>query len=94
MAWFWELLLRYLYIETDTLEANLSYKERVDLVQKFNDRDSTLKVLIIMYNVGAQGTNLDEACCRVLISTAAINAASEIQAYGRVIRVRCYPRQY
>ena len=37
-----------------------------------------LKVKIIMYPVSAQGVNLDKACSRVLVATAAINAPLEV----------------
>ena len=86
IAWFWEIALNYLYIHSETLESKLSYKERVEMVKRFNDRESPLKVLILHYNVSAQGTNLDQSCHRVLVTTAALNASLEIQGWGRVIR--------
>ena len=87
VAWFWEMVCRYLYIETEVLHSGLNNEARWNLVQSFNDVNSPLKVLVLMYNVGAQGVNLDQCCCRVLVATAAINASLEIQAWGRVIRV-------
>ena len=87
VAWFWEIVYRYLYIETEVLHSGLNNEARWSLVQSFNNINSPLKVLILMYNVGAQGVNLDQCCCRVLVATAAINASPEIQAWGRVIRV-------
>ena len=93
VAWFWEMVCRYLYIETEVLHSGLNNEARWNLVQSFNDVNSRLKVLVLMYNVGAQGVNLDQCCCRVLVATAAINASLEIQAWGRVIRV-CIIRSY
>ncbi|KAL8646787.1 MAG: hypothetical protein Q9210_005931 [Variospora velana] len=87
IAWFWELCLNYLYIETETLHSGLSYNQRVDLVKRFNDKKASLKAANLMYSVGAQGTNMDTGTCRVLVTTAALNASLEIQAWGRAIRV-------
>ena len=86
-AWYWEVVLNFLYIETEVLHSGLTNPERWALVKKFNDEKSSLRILILMYNVGAQGINLDPCCPRVLVATAAINASLEIQAWGRVIRV-------
>ena len=86
-AWFWEIVLNYLYIETEALHSGMTNSERIDLVKRFNDTKSSLKVLVLIYNVGAQGVNLDESCKRVLVATSALNASLEIQAWGRAIRV-------
>ena len=87
IAWYWELCLNYLYIHTETLHSGLSFAQRVDLVNRFNNPESSPKVMNLMYTVGSQGTNLDQGSHRVLVSTAALNAPLEIQAWGRVIRV-------
>lgn len=58
-----------------------------DLVRKFNNRQKSLKVFILMYNVGAQGVNLDPSCRYVIVATGAINASLEIQAWGKVVWV-------
>ncbi|KAL8841352.1 MAG: hypothetical protein Q9170_000983 [Blastenia crenularia] len=88
VAWYWELILNYLYIETEALHSGLSNAERIALVDRFKDGKNSLAVLIQMYNVGAQGTNLDESARLVLVATGALNASLEIQAWGRLIRVR------
>lgn len=87
VAWFYELVLQFLHIPTAVLHAGLDDYERQNLIDKFREKSSDLMVLIIMYSVSAQGVNLDSCCCRVLVATAAINAALEIQAWGRVMRV-------
>jgi hypothetical protein len=86
-AHFWEMVCNLTYVETAVLHSGLSDQERVDLIRRFNDPKSTLLILCIMYNVNAQGANLDTCCSRVLVVTAAINAPLEVQAYSRVIRV-------
>lgn len=87
VAWFWELALNYLYIETKVLHSGLNNEERTLLVKSFNNPRSSLKMLVLMYNVGSQGTNLDPCCNNVIVATGAINASLEVQAWGRVIRV-------
>lgn len=86
-AWFWEIVLNYLYIETEALHSGMTNSEHIDLVKRFNDPRSSLKILVLMYNVGAQDVNLDESCKRVLVATSALNASLEIQVWGRAIRV-------
>ena len=91
VAWFWEIALCFLYIETRVLHSGLTNSERSELVDSFNSPAASIKVLILMYNVGSQGTNLDTCCNRVLVATAATNASLEVQAWGRATRVRCLP---
>jgi hypothetical protein len=86
-AHFWELVCNLTYVETAVLHGGLNEQERISLISRFNDATSDLKVLIIMYNVNAQGANLDGACNRGIVVTAAINAPLETQAYYRIIRV-------
>ena len=88
-AFFWDSVCNFAYVETEVLHAGLTDLERVNLVKRFSDPKDSLLILIIMYQVSAQGVNLDRCCCRVLVATPAINTPSEIQAWSRVIRV-CY----
>ena len=57
-------------------------------MQQFKNPSHPIKLLILLYKVGAQGVNLDPCCNRVLVATEAINASLEIQVWGRVIRVK------
>ncbi len=68
----------YLYIYTEVLHSGLNNEARWKPLQLFNNPESPLKVLVLMYNVGAQGVHLDPCCCRVLVATGAINASLEI----------------
>lgn len=86
-AFFYESVCNFCYVNTEVLHAGLSDSDRVNLVKRFNDPKDDLLILIIMYQVSAQGVNLNPCCCRVIITTPAINAPSEIQAWSRVIRV-------
>jgi hypothetical protein len=87
-AWFYERVLNYMHISTKVLAAHLSLDERMELVNSFNDEDSEPHILIIMYQVNAQGVNLDRACHMVIVASPAINVAQEVQGWGRVLRVR------
>lgn len=87
VAWFFELVLQFLHVECYVMHADLSNQERQELVERFNDKNSTLKVLILMYNISAQGVNLHKAAYHAFVATGAINAGVEIQAWGRLIRV-------
>lgn len=89
-AYYIELVLKSVYVEAEVLHAGLSDTERVDLVQRFRDPADKLMVLVIMYQVSAQGVNLDPCCSRVIVTTPAQNAPSEVQAWSRVIRVSQY----
>lgn len=87
LAWFWEIALKFVYIDAAVLHANLDSNERQVLQNRFNDPKDSLRVKIIMYSVSAQSMNLDKACSRVLVATPAVNAPLELQAVHRVIRV-------
>jgi hypothetical protein len=86
-AWFYELDLRFLRINARVIHAGLSHDKRQQLMNRFNNAQDSLKFLIIIYNVSGQGINLDLACNKVLVLESAINAALEIQGWGRVLRV-------
>ena len=87
VAFFYECAIRITYIDVEVLHAGLTNAEREILVKRFKNKDDSLTVLIIMYQVSAQGVNLDSCCSRVIVCTPAINAPSEIQAWSRLIRV-------
>lgn len=87
MAWFWELACNHLYISTKVMHSGLNNEERIKLVKEFNNPKTPLRILVLIYNVGSQGTNLDPCCHRVIVATAAISASVEVQGWGRVIRV-------
>ena len=79
--------LRALCIDARILHAGLSNKAKADMVDLFNQPGSSLKVLIMMYDVGAYGLNLHEACNRILITSIARSFALEEQLCGRTNRV-------
>ncbi|KAH0288518.1 hypothetical protein KCU62_g5009, partial [Aureobasidium sp. EXF-3399] len=79
--------LRALCIDARILHAGLSNKAKAEMVDLFNDPKSSLKVLIMMYDVGAYGLNLHEACNRILITSIARSFALEEQLCGRTNRI-------
>lgn len=86
-AYFLEVVCKLIYVEAAASHANLSDLERDNLVNRFNNPEDTLTVLIIMYQALSQGVSLDSCCCRVVVATLAPNALFEIQAWSRVLRV-------
>jgi SNF2 family DNA or RNA helicase len=62
-------VLRTALIDARVMHAGLSNKAKGDLVELFNNLDSSFKVLIMMYDVGAVGLNLQFACDRVFIAS-------------------------
>ena len=86
-AWFLEICLRYALIDVKVMHAELDQRERTATGAEFNRLESPLQVLIIMYDVSAQGLNLHTACHVAFVATAARNSALEIQGWGRILRV-------
>jgi hypothetical protein len=99
VAWLLETILNWLGIPAQVLHAKLSEEDRAKVVRDFNtppkehnkgakdERITSLTVTIILYSVGSQGINLDKDCCRMIVNTPSTNAAVEVQAWGRLIRV-------
>lgn len=86
-AYYTQAVLRSVQIDARILHAGLSNKAKANMVKEFNDPESSLKILIMMYDVGAAGLNLHEACNRVFISSIARAFAQEEQVGGRTNRV-------
>ena len=86
-AWFWSECCKLTYVEAEVLHAGLMNLKWINLFKRFNDFNDSLIILIIMYQVSAQGVNLNTCCSQVLVATPGINAPVKIQACGRVIRV-------
>jgi hypothetical protein len=93
-AWYWEVVLNFLHIPTQTLHSALKDEEREHVVDNFKNAPAKggdldhLSVLILMYTINASGVNLDTDCNRVIVSTAASSTPLEVQAWSRVVRVR------
>lgn len=84
---FYQLALNMIFVPTKLYHSGLGAGARNALIKEFNDQSSKLRVMGIAYDVGAMGTNCQEACCEVVVTTPAKNHGSEQQAYGRPIRV-------
>lgn len=87
LAWWWELFLNMAQIRTRTFHASLSHGQRDQLIQEFNDPKATLQVMILPYDVGALGLNLQRDCSRVVVMSGAKNHGLETQAAMRPARV-------
>lgn len=85
-AYYLQAALRACLVDARILHAGLSNKAKSRLVDQFNDPNSQLKCLIMMYDVGAVGLNLHTACNRVLIASIGRSFALEEQLCGRALR--------
>ncbi|KAL2853237.1 hypothetical protein BJY01DRAFT_232331 [Aspergillus pseudoustus] len=86
-AFYLEQVLRACLIDARVFHANLSNHAKTAMVELFNDPNSTLKVLIMLYEVGAVGLNLHKACNRVVIASIPRSRAQESQLAGRALRI-------
>lgn len=86
-AFFLEAVLRACLIDARVFHADLSHHAKSLMVDMFNDAKSSLKVLIMLYDVGAVGLNLHKACDRVLILSIPRSRCQESQLAGRSFRV-------
>ena len=82
-----QLALNLAFVATKCFHSGLSAAGRLDLQKEFNDPESPLHVMPLAYDVGGYGISLQVACDEVVVATPAKNHGSEIQAYGRPIRV-------
>ncbi|KAI0026280.1 hypothetical protein F4780DRAFT_719220 [Xylariomycetidae sp. FL0641] len=88
MAYYYELILRFMMFRCETLHAGLKEWERAQLTAQFRSKDpDSPQILIQTYQVGSQGVNLQGACHTVIVTSPAPNLATEEQAVARVIRV-------
>ncbi|QKX54988.1 uncharacterized protein TRUGW13939_02078 [Talaromyces rugulosus] len=86
-AFLLETVLRACLIDARVFHADLSHQAKSLMVDMFNDAKSSLKVLIMLYDVGAVGLNLHKACNRVLISSIPRSRCQESQLAGRALRI-------
>ncbi|OBT86897.1 hypothetical protein VE02_03857 [Pseudogymnoascus sp. 03VT05] len=86
-AWYLQVALRAVLIDARVMHAALPNKQRSDMADLFNDPQSTFRVLVMLYDVGAVGLNLHMACNEVLILSVARARAQEAQVGGRALRV-------
>lgn len=69
------------------MHAGLSNNGKSALVSLFNDAQSSLKVLILLVDVGANGLNMHVACDEVIIGSIPPSKQIEGQIGGRALRV-------
>lgn len=63
--------MRELLIDCRTLSAGLKPTEKQKLQDDFNDPDSSLQVLVLIYDVSFAGLNLHVSCSRVILAATA-----------------------
>ncbi|KAI9376376.1 hypothetical protein BJX61DRAFT_490486 [Aspergillus egyptiacus] len=86
-AFYLQEVLRACLIDARVFHADLSHQGKSQMVDLFNDPQSSLTVLIMMYDVAAVGLNLHKACNRVLITSLPRSRAQESQLAGRALRI-------
>jgi hypothetical protein len=87
LAWWWEMTLNLLGVKATTFHSGLSNSDRDKLQVRFNDPQDDLVVMVLPYEVGALGMNLQAHCSRVIVMSCAKNHGTETQAVFRPIRV-------
>lgn len=90
-AYYLQCVLRAALIDARIMHAGMSNRAKAELVNLFNDPNSTVQVVIMTFDVGAVGLNLHGACNRALITTPARSIAQEDQFLGRASRVSATP---
>ena len=87
LAWYYGLVLNMGLWHTEVFHAGLSGADRDELVEAFNTKGKGPRGLSMHFDVGSLGLNMEKDCHEVLVCTSAKNQGTEIQMYGRVIRV-------
>lgn len=59
-AWFLEVVFQTALTGAAVFHSGMTHEQRIELTKAFNDRASSLKLLIMTYDVGAVGLNLHE----------------------------------
>ncbi|KAF2002153.1 hypothetical protein P154DRAFT_618890 [Amniculicola lignicola CBS 123094] len=87
LAWWWELTLNLILFHTSTYHGALSASDRDKLAQDFNSPTAKLQAMVLPYDVGALGLNLQRDCSKVVVMSCGKNHGIETQATFRTIRV-------
>ncbi|KAJ8115059.1 hypothetical protein OPT61_g3203 [Boeremia exigua] len=86
LAWYYSLVLNMGLWKTEVFHAGLSGSERDDLVKDFNTKGKGPQGLIMHYDVGCLGLNMERDCHEVITCTPAKNHGTAVQTYGPVTR--------
>ena len=81
------MFLNSLSIDFATVKADLSPDPRSEEIAKFTNKDSTCKVLVTTYNLGATGLNMHAEYTSVVCLESPTNFSAFLQAVGRVHRL-------
>jgi hypothetical protein len=87
LAWWWELFLRLALFDTTTFHSSLSAADRFAMIKLFNEHGTALKAMVLPYDVGALGINLQHDCSKVVVMSPAKSTSAELQAMFRPMRV-------
>lgn len=88
-VFYWKSVCNLLYVKTAIMHVKFFDFELVILINKFNDAENSLIVLMIMYQIFAQKMNLNRCYFRIIVITSIVNVSNEIQTWFRVIWINC-----
>lgn len=86
-CWLVEMFLSGLGVDFVVINASMTAEHRSAMVEKFNDPDSTVRVLLTTFSCGSLGLNLHSQCSRVVLLETPLNHNATIQTLGRVHRL-------
>ena len=75
-AWLVEILMLLLGFSVVTIRAKHKWNEREQVVREFNDRTSTVQVLVTSVKISSTSINLQKDCCCVCFVDVPSNAQS------------------
>ena len=87
-AKFYEDALQCVWFHCEVMHSALYARERKELENQSNNGQSSVAVLILMYDVGCVSLNLDKKCADVLALTPAKSPNTQRRGGGRAIRIR------
>ena len=85
--WLVEMFLSGLGVDFVVINASMTAEHRSAVVEKFNDPDSTVCVLLTTLSFGSLGLNLQYQCSRVVLLETPLNHNATIHTLGRVHRL-------
>ncbi|KAJ5366985.1 hypothetical protein N7541_000926 [Penicillium brevicompactum] len=85
--WLVEIFLSGLGVDFVVINASMTAEHRSAVVEKFNDPDSTVRILLTTFSFGSLGLNLLYQCSRVVLLETPLSHNATIHTLGRVHRL-------
>ncbi|KAI0423822.1 hypothetical protein F5Y09DRAFT_354502 [Xylaria sp. FL1042] len=81
------LCLQMMGWEIGTIRSDHTVQERNNLIDKFNDPETDIQILVTSMDLSAYGLNLHKACCKGMVIQWPWNANHLLQILGRLPRI-------